>query len=260
MNHILVFAGTTEGRAITEFLAQLPVKCWASVTTEYGRALLPSSDRVHTLNRRMDAVEMQRFIQKKGIHLVIDATHPYATEASANIRKACAAAGVECLRLARESLPASPGAFCEYYRDIPSLVGRLNQLEGNILLTTGSKDLQAFTAVKDYRQRIYPRILPAITSLEVCRNLEYEMSHVICMQGPFTEELNMAMMRQLEIRILVTKASGQAGGFGEKATAAEKLGVSLLVLEPPVKEEGFTLSGLEQELLRRYGKGARGND
>ena len=42
----------------------------------------------------------------------------------------------------------------------------LNHLEGNIFLTTGSKNLPDFTGVKDYAERIALRILPMESSLK----------------------------------------------------------------------------------------------
>jgi precorrin-6x reductase len=268
------------------------------VATEYGKALLEPSAGVRVLNRRIDAAEMRELIITSGIDLVIDATHPYAVAVSANIREAAAGTGVECLRLIREPMveghqgdggtvekgrhgdgtvekshqargsvekgrqedgSISQADGCEYYADTEGIVRRLNELEGRILLTTGSKDLPAFTAVRDYSRRMYPRVLPALESLQICRELGYELSRVIGMQGPFSEELNIALLRQFDIRVLVTKESGAAGGFAEKVSAARKLGIPVLVLNRPVREQGYTLAELKRELSRRYGQEERGN-
>ena len=59
------------------------------------------------------------------------------------------------------------------------------------------------------------------------------------MQGPFTVEMNVAMLQQYNIRCLVTKDGGAAGGFAEKAAAAAQCGVQLVVLRRP-KEQGET--------------------
>lgn len=281
MRHILIFAGTSEGRAIVEFLAGLPVTaelaeasempemaglpplsmqpvaCTVCVATDYGKALLEESAGVKVLNRRIAAEEMLDLIVNSRVDLIIDATHPYAVAVSANIREAAAGAGVECLRLVREPMEDPQADGCEYFADTEAIVRRLNKLEGRILLTTGSKDLRAFTAVRDYRRRIYPRVLPALESLQACQELGYELSRVIGMQGPFSEELNVALMRQFNIRVLVTKESGAAGGFAEKAAAAGKLGIPVLVLDRPVREHGYSLGSLKRELLRRFGQEGR---
>ena len=249
MKQVLVFAGTSEGRRIVEELCALGAPCTACVATGYGREMLPPAGNVRILSGRMDAEEIRRTILALSCGLVVDATHPYAVQVSENIRRACAQTGTEYLRVARGG--RTKGG--ERFPDAQAAVRRLNGISGNILLTTGSKDLPAFTGVTDYRRRVYARVLPAAASLERCARLGYPMSHVIAMQGPFSEELNAALLRQFSIAALVTKDSGRAGGFGEKAAAAEKLGVALLILERRGPDEGLSLEQALTELRKRYG-------
>ena len=70
--------------------------------------------------------------------------------------------------------------------------------------------------------------------------------NIIAMQGPFTLELNLALMQQFHIRYLVTKDGGSAGGFAEKAQAAAQSGAALVVLRRP-EECGETA----EEILQR---------
>ena len=53
------------------------------------------------------------------------------------------------------------------------------------------------------------------------------------MQGPFTKELNAALLHQFHIDYMVTKDGGAAGGFAEKAEAAARCGVQRIVLRRP---------------------------
>lgn len=59
------------------------------------------------------------------------------------------------------------------------------------------------------------------------------------MQGPFSYALNRALMEQFTIRFLVTKDGGAAGGFEEKARAAQDTGAQLIVIRRPA-EQGET--------------------
>ena len=250
MRPVLVFAGTSEGRKIVGELCALGAPCTACVATGYGREMLPPAGNVRILSGRMDAEEIRRTILALSCGLVVDATHPYAVQASENIRKACARTGTEYLRVARAKGREKGG---ERFPDAQAIVRRLNGISGNILLTTGSKGLPDFTGVTDYRRRVYVRVLPAAASLERCARLGYPMSHVVAMQGPFSEELNIALLRQFSIAALVTKDSGRPGGFEEKAAAAEKLGIALLILERRGPDEGFSLEQALTELRKRYG-------
>ena len=73
------------------------------------------------------------------------------------------------------------------------------------------------------------------------------------MQGPFSQELNSALIRQLGIDILVTKASGRSGGFEEKVAAAQECGCKLLVIHRPLQEEGLSFVEVQRELAQRFG-------
>ena len=111
----------------------------------------------------------------------------------------------------------------------------LEQTEGNIFLTTGAKELAAFAGVDV--QRLYVRVLPLRESLEACAAAGISGSHIVAMQGPFSQALNEALLRQFSIRFLVTKDGGAAGGFAEKAAAAAAAEAQLIVLRRP-REEG----------------------
>ena len=245
MKKVLLFGGTGEGRALAEWLAAEGVPYTVCVATEYGEALLPPGGTAHV--GRMDRGEMEALMRAGGFSLVLDATHPYAAEATENIRAAAEGAGLPCLRLARrtdgEKDARRAGTRAE-------AADRLADLPGNVLLTTGSKELDPF-ARPGLAERCYPRVLPMVGSLTRCLELGFPPKNVICMQGPFSKELNAALIKQYDIRTLVTKDTGAAGGFPEKAAAAKETGCALLVVARPREEEGLTLEEMKEEILRR---------
>ena len=84
------------------------------------------------------------------------------------------------------------------------------------------------------------------------QGLGFEGKHLICMQGPFSKELNIAMLRQLDCRYLVTKESGNTGGFLEKYEAARQTGATLVLIGRPLREEGMTLAQCRQHLRELF--------
>ena len=103
----------------------------------------------------------------------------------------------------------------------------------NILITTGSKELAPYTRIPDFAARCYVRALPTVEALEKCQALGFRRDHLILMQGPFSEEMNVAQLRYAEAGYLVTKASGETGGFPEKCEAALALGVEVICVGRP---------------------------
>ena len=99
-------------------------------------------------------------------------------------------------------------------------------------------------------ERCYPRVLPSVEAVGKCRELGFPPGHIIAMQGPFSRALNEALIDQFAIRTLVTKDSGDAGGFQAKAAAARATGCALLVVERPLEETGLTREEIEQIVLK----------
>lgn len=240
MYKICVFGGTTEGRELVEFLNAQPCEVTACVATEYGQALLPEAERLTVSARRLPADEIKALLTDGHFDLVIDATHPYAASITKSIACACAETGVERWRLLRGASDAPEDAV--FVESTEKAIEFLDQTEGNILLTTGSKELKAYSQIKNFAERVYARVLPLEDSLVLCREAGVKAAHILAMQGPFSEEMNTAMLRAIGAKWLVTKDGGAAGGFAEKAAAAAKTGVRLLVIGRPAEADGIGLS------------------
>lgn len=236
MDKILLFAGTTEGRNLAEFLEKNQIPTEVCVATQYGETLLEEGKYLHVHAGRLDETEMEQQIQKKQITLVIDATHPYAVIVSQNIRRACSRTGTEYIRLARKETDASWKQEMEDVTEVASVAEAaafLAKKEGRIFAATGSKELSAYQVIPDYQNRVVARVLSTPEAVSECAMLGFSGKNLICMQGPFTEDLNVAMLKQAQASWMVTKESGKAGGFLEKLRAAKKAGAKLVVIKRP---------------------------
>ena len=112
MCNICVFAGTTEGRELVEFLAGQPVQATVCVATEYGETLLPEAENITVLAGRIPVEDIIRMLQRMRFDLVIDATHPYATSITESICTACRETETEYLRLLRQSSEQTEDVVC----------------------------------------------------------------------------------------------------------------------------------------------------
>lgn len=244
----VLFSGTTEGRRLSHALAALGGAVTVCVATEYGREEQGESAGITVLSGRMDREEMVQTLA--GADLCVDATHPYAVQASQTIRAACEEGGTPLLRLLREACPVPAGA--EVFASASDAADWLKGTQGNILLTTGAKELALFTPLGG--ERLYPRVLPLASSLEACAGAGVPSSHILALQGPFSQELNEALIRQHHIAWLVTKDGGPAGGFEEKALAARAAGAGLVLIRRP-QEKGLDYESVLQRCREMMGCG-----
>lgn len=235
--NILIFGGTTEGRVLSHQLAALGANVTVSVATPYGAETQGRCRGVQVLCGRMETVQMAALLP--GYAVCIDATHPYAVQASKNIRTACAQTGTEYRRLLR---PAEKEDGAQRAASAAEAAQLLAQREGRVLLTTGAKELGEFAFLGG--ERLVARVLPSAAGLSACEQAGIPHKNIIAMQGPFTREMNRATLRQYSIRWMVTKNGGSPGGFAEKLQAAQECGVGLIVIERP-EESGCT----QQQIL-----------
>ena len=224
---VVVFSGTTEGRAA------LGAEVLVSVATLLGAEEQGEADGITVHCGRLTTEEMTALLQ--GAALCVDATHPYAVDATKNIRAACAVAGVEYHRLLREESPLPAGSMV--FATAAHAAAFLAGCSGNVLLATGAKELAAFAALSP--ERLFPRVLPTREGIAACEAAGIPHKNIIAMQGPFSYALNCALMEQFSIRYLVTKDGGAVGGFAEKAQAAQDTGAQLIVVRRPA-ENGQT--------------------
>lgn len=251
MYKLCVFAGTTEGRELVELLEGQPVAVTACVATEYGETLLTARENLTISAGRLCREEMEALLRREGFDLVVDATHPYAQEVTEHIAGACQGTETAYLRLLREEQGLPEGAV--WTPDAAGAAAYLSGRPGNILLTTGSKELGRFASIPGFAQRTYARVLPMEASLRACEAAGLSPAHILAMQGPFSREMNLAMLRAVSAAWLVTKEGGAAGGFQEKAEAAAEAGAGLVVIGRPPQRQGMDFAGAAEEIRRRFG-------
>lgn len=255
MKKIVIFAGTTEGRRLSEILADAGIAHTVCVATEYGEIVMrdqtdaeaarAKEQSLVSLHRgRMDRKQIEEFLRNEGYEIVVDATHPYARVVTENLRGAVAALQTSekkaqspiYLRLEREisETPEAedPAVSIRYFESNADCAKALENTEGNILLTTGSKELATYCASGRLHDRLYVRILPGRESLELCMEQGIKGRQILALQGPFSTEMNAAILKQYDIRHMVTKNSGRTGGYQEKLEAAKMLGIPVYVIEP----------------------------
>lgn len=235
-----------------------------------------------------DEDEICRLI--KDADLCIDATHPYAVVVTENVRRAAEKEQVDLLRLTREHseieegssgsgvfIASSPEEAADMVKVVCGDAGKAVDKElsfdtgadvdkelcggvhadvrtgihtgANVLLTTGSKDIEVY-AERLEPGRLFPRVLPLIKSLEACEKAGIPHRNIIAAQGPFSEEMNIAVLKDYSVDVMITKESGRAGGFAEKISACRKCKVPVIVIRRP-EDDGMSYSEVLESCICR---------
>lgn len=248
---ILIFSGTTEGRTLSGILAAAGIEVHVRVATEYGAEVMDGMEGVRIEVGSCGGAEgIARVIAENGFGIVIDATHPYATRISEHIRQGCEASGTEYVRLSRGGSAIDPDVI--EVDSVKAAVDYLIDTEGPILAATGSNEIEEYTRIPGYKERVTARVLSVMPSMRKCVDAGFEGRNLVCAQGPFSEESNHALLVQIGARWMVTKDSGDVGGFRDKASAARRAGTRIILVRRP-DDRGLTFEETIQLVEDRFG-------
>lgn len=238
-DRILIFGGTTEGRILAGKLTEAGIEHTVSVATGYGRHIEEECGEGSIIEGRQNSSQIGEMINSSGYTVVVDATHPFAIRASAEIKSACDASNARYIRLSRNtSVISNADTDFVTYADSAGEAGDiLDGTCGNIMILTGSRDLNEILGRISDKSRVYVRVLPSAESISKCCEAGLLGRQIIAMQGPFSEQLNESLFRECNVGVILTKESGREGGFYEKIEAAKKLGIRAVVIRNPEAAE-----------------------
>ena len=229
---IWLIGGTSDSATIASILAESNLPFVVTVATASARNLYPD---MQVIPGCMNKTAMLDFCQQHQIVAVIDASHPYAAEVSRQAIAAAAELNIPYLRYERASFSSSKD------KNDPSLV-ELDSFEDliagdyltsqRVLLTVGCKALSLFQSWHN-RATLFARVLPKIASLETAIASGFKRDRLIAIRPPISIEMEMALWQQWQISLVVTKASGKAGGEDVKRQVAASLGISLIAIARP---------------------------
>ncbi len=229
---ILMISGTSDGREIGMNLANAGYKLFMTAVTSYGGNRLPKHENITPVVKALSTDDMVNVAKQNDVNLILDATHPFAVEASVNAMAAAEQAGIQYLRYERPDIKTKIDDDVIYFDTYERAAEWLEGTEGNIFLTIGSRRLKYFT-IGEMTERVVARVLPMTDVVKLCQDEGLLINQIIAMQGPFSKNINIEMFKMYNSKYLVTKASAKIGGFEEKVEAAKKMGMTTLVIERP---------------------------
>ncbi|MDY6011546.1 cobalt-precorrin-6A reductase [Clostridium sp.] len=247
--------GTSEGREILKMINKYTDEVVVSTATEYGGKLLENFKLKHLNTKPLDEDGLKNLIKEFDINVLVDASHPYATEVSKNAIQSAKDMGIDYIRFERQGVLSSSSyeniIKIKEYHELKEI---LKDIDGNILNTTGSRNIKNILDVNS-KNRIIHRILPSSEILKEVLSLGVDVQDVVAIKGPISYELNIGFIDQYNAKAMITKDSGNAGGTLEKLQSCIDKNIKLIVIEKPKMNYGNTFydeSRLVDYLVERY--------
>lgn len=241
--NMMVMAGTSDAKKIIRELSnRKDVNILATATTSHGADLARTSGADNVLEGRFDSDKLAEIIKDNHIGFLIDATHPFASEATRNAIRASDITRAEYIRFERPptELPNSELVYqCSSFEDaVSKILQILNQAYNNSDETGKIFHLAGVNTLHYLNQKIpgemiVARILPSVYSVKKCLKLGIPHKNIVAMEGTFSPEFNSILMEEYRIGVVLTKESGQSGGTWSKIQAAIDLDIPVVIVMRP---------------------------
>lgn len=245
---VWVFSGTRDGNELARLLVDAGTPVVVSVASQYGEDLaVRDVPGASVVAGRIGIERRRELMRERRARSIVDATHPHASEMSRQLTQLATDLGIDYVRYERPD--AAIDAPVQHCDDVQTAARLAIALGSRIFLATGVTQLDQFLSQPGARERDwYLRLTPDPTQLRRALDAGIERDHVIAMQGPFSEALNIALWRDLEIDCVVSKESGEAGGYSAKAAAAQALGIPFIAIRRPVVDHPNVVRDFESVL------------
>ena len=228
---VLIFGGTTEGRICAKVCEESGKVFYYSTKSAYQQIELHHGIRV---SGGMDAEQMKAFIKTHNIQIVIDAAHPFAEELHKNIDLATSALEIPVIRYERAYPQTEPHLiWFDSYADAVTYLGA-GQFK-KLLALTG---VNTIAKLKPYWQshETWFRIINRVESNAIAQGLGFPEERVLYYEKDADE---LALLQALKPDVVITKESGESGGFQDKVVATREANLPLLVIRRPKLSPAF---------------------
>ncbi|MFT8884699.1 MAG: cobalt-precorrin-6A reductase [Acetobacter papayae] len=223
MPRILLLGGTSEASQMARALADSGAN---AVFSYAGRTTAPVSQPLPTRIGGFGGVTgLATYLRAENITHVIDATHPFAAQMSANAVAACGMTNVALCALER---PAWRAGLDDTWLSVPNTEAAVQALPDNparVFLAIGKQTLSAFSHKS---QHFY--LLRLVDTPDT--PLPLPRAQAVIARGPFTEAEDLALLRTHAITHIVAKSAGGTGARA-KLDAARVLGLPVILIDRP---------------------------
>ncbi len=245
---ILLVGGTSETAPLGLALASSGWKVLVSTATDVPLDVGEHPNLAHR-SGKLDESSMARLISERGIRIVVDASHPYASAVRSTARNVCQALEIPYLTFIRPAVIEEKD-FIQFAANHEHAARQAFAFGRPVFITTGSRNLAPYA---DQARRtgvaLVVRVLAHPDSMDACRKAGIPETNIITGRGPFSVQDNRSVIQRFRIGCLVTKDSGIAGGGLEKIEAARLENCQVVVVGRPEQQDKAICSTLDEVLV-----------
>lgn len=244
-NCFWVIGGTRESVILAQAIAENNFPCVVTVTTADAVKLYPVLPNLKIQAGQLSESQIFDFIQQEKIIAIIDASHPYTIAISQTVIQIAQDLQIPYLRYERAEL--LPNKNVIELEDFEMLLTGNYLINQRVLLTVGYKILPKFK-IWQTQATLFARILPSLESLKVALESGFTSDRLIAIRPPINVDLEKALWQQWNISLVISKASGRAGGEDIKQIVSEILGIPLIIIARPKVNYPLQTNDLSQVL------------
>ncbi|WP_083757256.1 precorrin-6A reductase [Carboxydothermus hydrogenoformans] len=247
---ILLLGGTSESILIADLLEKKGLPFILSVASNLGLMRFKKYEKPLRAGV-LDFHGLLEFVQKNGIKLIIDATHPFAKNASENAIRAAQVLNIPYIRFERPRDELKNSLIIEAI-DLEAALRELPQLGKRPLITVGVKMLpEIIRKSAVLGQKPVVKVLPLTDNFTLLDGLGIPLEDRLSFWGPGSRELISQLIKFYSLTGLLTKESGDLGGEREKVESFLSQSLPVILIKRPevfYPQSVSTLDRLEEIL------------
>jgi len=232
-------SGTSDAVKIIDYLGSIgDTRIIATTTTSYGAELASDAGADEVLVGGLGVDAMVDVIHQKQVDLLLDATHPFASQATKTAIEAAKTAEICYMRFERPAIPEQTIKKLHLVDDFEEA----SQKAIELIRETKNRRVMHLAGVSTLPQvlenispqNLIVRVLPAVYSIKKCLELGIPSENIVAMQGTFSSDFNRVLMAEFNVDVIITKESGESGGTLSKLDAAAQLEIPVVMVKRPV--------------------------
>lgn len=243
--HVILIEGVKDSVKIINELSKLKLNVIVLLTTRFGKEQIEELDNVKVIDRLTTRESLMTLIKDNESGCVIDSSHAFATEISKNAMIACEKSEIAYLRYEKDEEIINYSDLIKV-ENLEKAAKKAKKIDGNIILTLGTKNVCDFISKIGDPERVIPRILPDIEVISKLLSEGVLSSNIVAIKGPFTETFYFELFKHYNAKALVTRNSGDVGATTEKILASKKLGMKIILIEKPKLDYKNVIKGITE--------------